>query len=218
MKLYISGIREIECLKGVELLTESRRARIDRYVRFEDKARCLIAGLLLRRVCGVTDDFQLTYGAKGKPYLKDGGAFFSISHSGDYVVLATSDSEVGVDIEKVANYSDSVAARCFTPQELKWMRSSSCRDTFHRLWTAKESIMKGTGLGFSLPPEAFSVIPEDSSAIFADDRYWSLDWLSYDGYIICRAEECNVYAELPRSGKATALSPCFITCEKLLYQ
>ena len=36
-----------------------------------------------------------------KPVLKSGGKHFSISHSGDYIVLAFSDFNCGVDIEEV---------------------------------------------------------------------------------------------------------------------
>ena len=189
MKLYISGIREHLSLAGIELITAERRARVERYVRLEDKARCLAAGLLLRRVCGVEDDSRLAYGENGKPCLKDGGVRFSISHSGDYAVLATSDCEVGVDIEKLAPYSASVAKRCFTAHELEWLRREDSDDAFFRLWTAKESVMKGAGLGFSLPPDSFCVLTEGPSAIRAANKNWFLDWLSYNGHMICCAVE-----------------------------
>ena len=38
---------------------------------------------------------------KGKPYLKNRDKFFSISHSVEYVVIAFSDNECGVDIEQI---------------------------------------------------------------------------------------------------------------------
>ena len=195
--IYISSIHEYKALKDIELVTKARRERIQRYLRDEDKARCLLAGLLLRKSCGVTDDCQLTYGENDKPYLKNSDTHFNISHSGDYVVLATADREVGVDIEKVIPYSDeaavcrSKAARCFTQQELDWMRQEGFRigsdEAFYRLWTAKESVMKASGLGFSLAPDTFCVLPLDSSAHHIADNLWFLNWLSYDGHIICCA-------------------------------
>ena len=36
-----------------------------------------------------------------KPELKSGGKHFSVSHSGEYIALAFSDSECGIDIEKI---------------------------------------------------------------------------------------------------------------------
>ena len=176
-------------LAGIELVACARRERIHGYVQLADKARCLVAGLLLRQICGVTEDCQLIYGGKGKPYLKSGDTYFNISHAGDYVALAVANCEVGVDIEKVSAYSDAVAARCFTPPEREWLRREGCDEAFYRLWTAKESVMKASGFGFSLPPEAFSVLPLDSSAHSIAGKPWFLDWLSFSGYIICRATD-----------------------------
>ena len=176
-------------LAGIELVACARRERIHGYVQLADKARCLVAGLLLRQICGVTEDCQLIYGGNGKPYLKSGDAYFNISHAGDYVALAVANCEVGVDIEKVSAYSDAVAAKCFTPPEREWLRREGCDEAFYRLWTAKESVMKASGFGFSLPPEAFSVLPLDSSAHSIAGKPWFLDWLSFSGYIICRATD-----------------------------
>ena len=187
MRLYISGIQSFMNLKGLELVTNSRRSRIQAYVQTADKARCLVAGLLLRKVCGVTDDEQLITGANGKLYLKNTGMYFNISHSGDYVVLAVADNEVGVDIEKIEPYNNAVAARCFTERELEWLQTQRTDETFCRLWTAKESVMKASGLGFSLPPETFCVLPMDASAHFIAGANWFLEWLVHDGHVICGA-------------------------------
>ena len=191
-RIYISSIHEFKVLNGIELVTKARRERIRKYLRIEDKIRCLLAGLLLRQVCGITEDSQLTYGENDKPYLKNSDTHFNISHSGDYVVIATANSEVGVDIEKVIPYYDDVAARCFTPQEIKWMRQEGNDEAFYRLWTAKESVMKASGMGFSLSPETFSVFPLDSSTYYIADKWWFLNWMSYNGHIICCAIEDKI--------------------------
>lgn len=192
MRLYISNIlafTSLDGLTGSDLVTDTRKKRIRGYVTREDKARCLVAGLLLRLVCGVTDDCQLTYGENGKPYLKHQSIHFNISHSGDYVVLATANREIGVDIEKITDYSDKVAIRCFTPLECEWMKQERETEAFYRLWTAKESVMKASGFGFSLPPEVFSVLPMNSSAHNIAGKTWFLDWIPYESYMICLAIE-----------------------------
>ena len=176
---------------GIDLVTAARRARIGAYMQPADQARCLVAGLLLRKVCDVTDDSQLHFGEQGKPYLKNSGMYFNISHSGDYVVLATANNEIGVDIEKVTDqktFSNAVAERCFTVEERRWMQGQkNIHEAFLTLWTAKESVMKGTGLGLSLPPETFCVLPTDSSPHHIGGRIWFFDWLDYNGHIICTA-------------------------------
>ena len=191
--IYTSSIHEFKDLYGLQLVTKARRERIHKYLRTEDKIRCLLAGLLLRQVCGITDDSQLTYGENDKPYLKNSDIHFNISHSGDYVVLAAANCEVGVDIEKAIPCSDPLSARYFTIQENEWMQQEGyCgvyNEAFYRLWTAKESVMKASGLGFSLPPETFCLLPLDSSVHYIADKSWYLSWLSYDGHIICCAIE-----------------------------
>ena len=195
MQLFISGIRSFMGLSGIELVTVKRRERIHAYIQAADKARALVAGLLLRQFCGVTDDSQLAYGKNGKPYLKDkggssaGGIYFNLSHSGDYVVLAVADNEVGVDIEKVTPYSDAVAARCFTQRELEYLQSKRTNEAFYRLWTAKESVMKASGLGFSLPPETFDVMPMDASAHIIAGKTLFFHCLQYEGHMICCATQ-----------------------------
>ena len=204
--IYISSIHEFKALNGMELVTKARRERIHRYLRTEDKIRCLLAGLLLRQVCGVTDDRQLIYNENDKPYLKHSDTYFNISHSGDYVVLATANSEVGVDIEKVIHHSDLLSLRCFTMQEYEWIRQEEYLgggdEAFYRLWTAKESVMKASGLGFSLPPETFSVLPIDSPAHQIAGKSWFLSWLSHDGHIICHAIE-----DKPEETKLIIMNP-----------
>jgi len=198
MRLYISGIQEFISLRGVELVTEKRRERISAYMREQDKARSLVAGLLLRHVCGVTDDSMLAFGEKGKPYLTGGRMHFNISHSGEYVVLASAGREVGVDIEKMRPYPAAVAEKVFTAAEREWLYSQNSNEAFYRLWTAKESIMKASGLGLSMAPgsfcvlpgqvrEASGVIPCDTPGCRVNGMVWYLDWLSFDGHMICRA-------------------------------
>ena len=190
-QVYICNIQAFLSLNGLNLVTDSRKESIRAYVQNKDKARCLVSGLLLRQICGVTEDSQLVYGNNGKPYLKNSTMYFNISHSGDYVVLAISNREIGIDIENIerkAPYSSKVAARCFTKQECEWMGEGD-NEPFFRLWTAKESIMKASGFGFSLPPESFCVLPMDGSAHYIVGKNWFLEWILYDDYIICLAIE-----------------------------
>jgi len=187
MQLFISTIQPFIELIGIDLVSDARKERIYSFVQATDRARCLVAGLLLRQVCGITNDSQLRFGENNKPYLKDDRLYFNISHSGNYVVLAVSDREIGVDIEKITTPDYSVAARCFTTTEREWMQKQRNDKAFFILWTAKESIMKGSGLGLSMLPESFCVLPIDSSPHYIDGRIWFLDWFTYENHIICGA-------------------------------
>ena len=85
----------------------------------------------------------------GKPYFSDDPGFqFSISHSGDWAVVAVSDVSVGVDIQLKKPISLKLAGRFFTKNEQRLLASlegEEYNDTFYRIWTAKEAICKVRG-------------------------------------------------------------------------
>ena len=87
----------------------------------------------------------------GKPYFENGGIHFSISHSKNIAVCAISQSEVGIDIERLDKERDylSLAERYFTKKEYEKIRESeNIKEAFIKYWTAKEAYIKYTGEGF----------------------------------------------------------------------
>lgn len=185
MKLYICSIAEFTELPGQELLTLKRRERMERFTLKEDKARCLAAGLLLRYALGDRAE-TLAYNSHGKPYLPDGDICFNLSHSGDLVVLAVDKDELGVDVERIRPHPRAVAQRCFTGEERQWLYAQRDADlAFFTLWTGKESVMKAEGLGFSLSPDSFSLMPVENGAHMIKDRRWFVNWYAVDGCALC---------------------------------
>jgi len=84
----------------------------------------------------------------GKPFLK-GQKYFNISHSGDYVLCAVSDCEVGADIERTERMRENTFKRIFSPAEKECYEKEhkGSKDYLCRVWTRKESILKMTGEG-----------------------------------------------------------------------
>ena len=85
-----------------EILSENRYNKFCKYKIYEDKLRCLASGMLLNKFIGIDNIKNIRYNNNGKPYIENYN-FFNISHSGDYVCVALSDIEVGIDIEKIVN-------------------------------------------------------------------------------------------------------------------
>lgn len=89
------------------------------------------------------------YGQGGKPYFTNYSYYFNLSHSGDYVVCALSEREVGIDIQvhRPAAYGR-VAGRYFSPAEVEAFQQAKDRQAFFfRLWARKEAYGKLTGKG-----------------------------------------------------------------------
>ncbi|MGH3186187.1 MAG: 4'-phosphopantetheinyl transferase family protein [Streptosporangiaceae bacterium] len=107
----------------------------------------------------------------GRPRLVIGGELdFSVSHSGELVAVAVTRSSagagagrrgVGVDVERVTSLNE--------PRLWRAVLSPAERDTFVRLgaaeqassffryWVRKESVLKATGHGLSVPPTRLTV-------------------------------------------------------------
>lgn len=95
---------------------------------------------------------QYRFGPHGKPELKDFPLHFSLSHSGEYVLCAVSEEQVGADIQRLqAADFRKLAGRFFTPEECKAIEAcggeAERQRLFFRLWTEKEACGKLTGQG-----------------------------------------------------------------------
>lgn len=179
MKVYgihIQTIDSIPCEVLMELMPK-RYARSRKYLRREDRLRCLGAGYLMHRVLGIAES-ELQYGEYGKP-CAPGKLEFNISHGGNWAVLAADDHPMGVDIEPMNAANLDVAQRVFTVDELRWMQINPTL-RFHILWTIKESIMKATGLGMQLDPAQFDALPIGGPN-YINEKTWHTAWMLHDG-------------------------------------
>lgn len=159
-------------------VSDARQNRIDRAKRPETKALLLGSGLIvpvaLKKVFG-DFDYEIKVAEMGKPYVSNrDGVFFSVSHTGKYVLCAVSDTEVGADLEEIAEAQTvmPIADRFFTPLERDAISlSPSPAEAFCRLWTLRESYVKMTGKGFDrgLAPLAM-VFPSGTPKIKVDGK------------------------------------------------
>jgi 4'-phosphopantetheinyl transferase len=145
-------------------------------------------------------DVPLDY-IPGKPRLEGHtGPCFNVSHAGDVVVVALSDREVGVDIERGGDCAvlDAAAVACTASERaaLDVVSSADRADAFLRLWTAKEAYLKATGTGLAVPPDRVGLGPASGGAspvIVAGEpgppRWWVREFCPAPGYIGAVAAE-----------------------------
>lgn len=157
---------------GYDMVSGSRREKIDRKRLPGDKRLSLAAELLLMgclREWGIVS-YQFGYGINGKPYLRKCGykegygqgdipLHFNLSHSKERVMCAIADQKVGCDTEKIRSIDLSVARRFFAPEEYEKIAALKTGEEqielFFRYWTRKESFLKATGRGCTLPLDSF---------------------------------------------------------------
>ncbi len=150
--LYLLNTEDFDDKFMEEIKDAERKVFLsDKLLRGNRHSLCgrVLLGYILKKYYGI-DSFSYRYGEGGKPYLENSDIYFSISHSGNYVVCCISEKEIGCDIEKIKDYNPKVGKRFFTGKEAELLENKDTEDIFFaRLWTLKESILKKEGTGIS---------------------------------------------------------------------
>ena len=103
------------------------------------------------------------YGTHGKPSFANGAMpHFNLSHCRRAVVVALHESAVGIDVESRRRISDQLMRHTCSTSELETVLAApDPTDAFIRLWTRKESYVKYTGTGLTVPiPTLLNNLPE----------------------------------------------------------
>lgn len=185
MKIYITDINSIR-LDRVSELSNDRAQKTQRYKLSADKKRCIAGGLFINRfLC----DNNILINEYGKP-VSQNGEYFNISHSGDYVIFALSDCEVGCDIQRTDYIKTEGAAKfVFCKEEMNLLKNSYDKtDTFYTLWTKKESLLKCIGEGFHRSGKSTDV----SRNIYEENgKKYYFKVFKFSDYIISACSEKN---------------------------
>ncbi len=150
----------------MQKMPPERVEKIRRIRHEETKKQSFGAGLLLHDVCKrLAPGEEITYAAYGKPACAD--LPFNLSHTKDVVILSVweginrEEVMIGCDIEQIQPYQAEIAGRVFTRAEYHSLQAvqnpQEQAELFYRYWTKKESVMKLTGLGLSLPMDLYDV-------------------------------------------------------------
>jgi len=152
---------------GTTLLSQQERSRVLRFRSEADAIRYTSSRIWLRRLlAGYTGasaaSVLLMEAPCGKPFMEDGGCpspiRFSLSHSGDALVLAFAlGQEVGVDVEVRTSCVDVLSlAACFLPhsetKRLGALDIDARRAALFTHWVRREAVLKAAGLGVADMP------------------------------------------------------------------
>ena len=178
VKLYVADISNLpDPMSTPELLSKlplERQQRILNMKQEKSRQQSMGVGLLLQKVLALyhMQDSQVYIGEHGKPMVE--GLEFSLAHSGNIVICAVSDEPIGCDVEKLRKAPNGVAERYFSDSERGYLSRFSGEEydrAFFRLWTMKESYVKMTGEGLSVPFEAYEVAIDQDCIPSARESY-----------------------------------------------
>ena len=113
-----------------------------------ESVRASLGGLLLLQRAGVSG--ALSYTDRGRPFLREGGVEFNLSHTSRHVLCAVGEARVGVDVEELDRAVSNpvrLSERWFGLAERKLFLQDPTNEQFLRIWTQKEALVKWTGEG-----------------------------------------------------------------------
>ncbi len=163
-QIYLSGIKvlenEVNAGNALANVDKKRREEAGKFIQPKRRAQSLAAGLLIqhgaREFMGdqaPAGIYELSYTELGKPYFTDHPEIhFSVSHSGDMVLCAVSELNVGADIQEWKELTVDIAGKFYHPEEKKYLSGlspSASEKAFFELWCLKESYIKFTGKGLT---------------------------------------------------------------------
>lgn len=129
------GLRHRDYL--LKNITITQKEKMLKFAKETDQIRSLLSSYMKNQLSKEeekTNDL-------GKPYFPN-GPYFNISHGGQYLVMAISNNEIGIDIEESKERDISSFKKIFNETEVKLLKSPA---DFYFLWCAKESLIKCMG-------------------------------------------------------------------------
>jgi len=136
-------------------ISEQRRQQALKFRHEQGRRTSVLAYLLLKQALregyGITANPLFEYGEHGKPaIIGHPEIHFSLSHCRDAVACAVGSRPVGIDVESIREYKESLARYTMNDDELRQIVAAPRPDVaFIRLWTMKEAALKQIGTGIS---------------------------------------------------------------------
>ncbi|WP_237068042.1 4'-phosphopantetheinyl transferase family protein [Microbulbifer guangxiensis] len=166
---HLDDDSDISLTEARRYLDRDERQRARAFVSNRDGERFIRAHGCLRRILALQLNrepaaLEFRLGPYGRPYLPGSGLSFNMSHSEGYAVCALSRSRsVGIDLEihQPAFCFGPLLSMVFTETERNHLNEKSGaerRKLFYEFWTAKEALMKLTGLGLNLAPDTIELL------------------------------------------------------------
>jgi len=135
------------------VLSKEELSKAGRFLKYEDKKRYIVSKYFLRTLLSnfvKLEPSEIKYHFIGnkKPAIDD--VNFSMSHSGNFIIIGLDTMPIGVDIEyiNIQFGFDDIIQNLFSENEKSFINNGSDRNlNFYTLWTRKEALLKATGEG-----------------------------------------------------------------------
>lgn len=158
-----------------EQLPEKRKEKANRLQNEAQKVVCVESYYLVKEMLKLDKFPDFKTGKFGKPFLEN-QKHFNISHSHGVIVVAVSDDEIGVDIEKKKEISNALANQICSNEELEQIGNKDNKNQeIIKLWTKKESLIKLEG----------KTIGTDLKTVLKNQENYLFKFFVFEDFEIC---------------------------------
>ena len=201
--------------------SEKRRKKAEKYIHRDDALRCILSEAMFRYALSMTGRstaLESETDDNGKPFVRNENFKFNVSHAGKYVAVAYSDTEIGVDVDKI--FIDSgrelVAKYYYTETEYDEIFKDGIEENnalqFTQIWTMKESYLKYLGSEKNKPLPSFTadrhngLILDSNGDITPNIRLFSACPDPEYCISVCSEDENVIFNEISAAQLLSALS------------
>jgi 4'-phosphopantetheinyl transferase len=123
------------------------------------------------------------------------GMYWSVSHKPNFVAGVVSEKPVGIDLEQIKEVSHALFERILDPEEQSHFQGQDPGIVFFRAFTAKEAVLKITGIGIrGLSNARIKSVADDTNlqVQYSGQSYW-VESYCFDGTLTSLAKgHCDV--------------------------
>lgn len=179
----------------VGILGDENVVREVRYIKSDKRRLEIVASrYLFKYLCG--DAYEtIVHDENGRPYIKSGSRKISISHTGNYVAVAVSTFDVGIDIETITGRAYRLKSRFLSDTEIGNIDNNNFEVDAVVRWSAKESVYKVVGREVydfkdTLSTGRFSVSEDDSLEVCtgcnckSENELFNVFFRIYDDFVL----------------------------------
>jgi 4'-phosphopantetheinyl transferase len=127
---------------------------------------------------------ELVQDGTGRP-LPVNGVHWSLTHKTDYVGAVASPDIIGIDLEKIIPRNTRALFRKTADSDEWNLTGNKSWGVFHRYWTAKEAVLKATGIGIRdlSTCRVTQILDHHNLIIHYADRIWPIEHHYFSGHI-----------------------------------